>query len=98
PDRGSVERLERMADDVRAFEFVARLGQDPGAIERDIAVADHRGVGSIERRIEVCEIGMAVVPADELGRTDDAGEVFARDTELAGMWCAELQEERVVKV
>ena len=35
-------------------------------VERNIAVADHRGCMPLQRRIEVREIGMAVVPADEL--------------------------------
>ena len=76
PDRGPVERIQRMPDDVRPFEFVARLRQDPRAIERDIAVADNHGIRAVERRIEVGEIGMAVVPADEFGRADDARQIL----------------------
>src|SRR6185312_1793455 len=39
-DGGAVERVERMANDVGALELVPGLGQDPRAIERDIARAD----------------------------------------------------------
>ena len=83
-DRRMVERVERMADDVRPFELVAGLGQDPRAVERDIAVADHRRVGAAERRVEVGEIGMAVIPADELGRADDAGQDLRRECRACG--------------
>ena len=93
-----VERVERMADDVRAFELVPRLGQDPGAVERDIAVADHRRVRAVERRIEVGEIGMAVVPADELRRADDAGQILAGDAELAVVRRAGGEDHRVVEL
>ena len=86
-----------MADDVRAFEFVPRLGQDPRAVERDIAVADDRGVSAAERRIEIGEIRMAIVPADELGRADDAGQLLARDAELAVVRRAGGQDDRVVE-
>ena len=91
-----VERVERVADDVRAVELGAGLGQDARAIERDIAVADDRRVGAAERRIEVGEIGMAVVPADELGRADHAGQILARDAELAVVRRADRQDHRVI--
>ena len=86
-----------MADDVRPFELAARLRQNPSAVERDIAVADDRRMRSAEGRIEVGEFRMAVVPADELGRADDAWQVFAGDTELAIVRRADRQYHRVVK-
>ena len=98
PDRRPIERVERVADDVRTFELVPRLGQDARAIERDIAVADDRRVGAAERRIQVGEIGMAVVPADELGRADDAGQVLAGNPELAVVRSADGEDHRVVEV
>ncbi len=97
-DRRTVERVERMADDVRPFELVPRLRQDARAIERDIAVADHRRVRAAERRIEVGEIGMAVVPADELGRADHAGQILAGNAELAVVRRAGGEDHRVVEV
>ena len=98
PDRRRVERVERVADDVRSFELAARLRQDPRAIERDIAVADDRRVRAGERRIEVGEIGMAVVPADELGRADDAGQILAGNAELAVVRRADGEDDRVVEL
>ena len=97
PDRRRVERLERMADDVRAFELVARLRQDAGDVERDIAVADDRRVGPVERRVEVGEIGMAVVPADELGRADHSGQILAGNAELAVVRSADGEDHRVIE-
>src|SRR5207245_443681 len=82
-DGRMVERVERMADDVRAFELVPRFGQDARAIERDIAVADDRRMRAAERRVQIREFGMAVVPADEPGRADDTRQILAGDAELA---------------
>jgi hypothetical protein len=53
PDGRFIERFQRMANDVRAFEFVAGLRQDARAVERDIAVADDDRVDAAERRVEV---------------------------------------------
>src|SRR6185369_5766474 len=71
PNDGFVERVEGVADDVRAFELMPRFREDAGAVERDVAVADDHGLLAVEWRIEVGEFGMAIVPADELGRADD---------------------------
>ena len=98
PDRRCVERVERVADDVRSFELVPRLRQDSRAVERDIAVADDRGVGAVQRRVEVREIGMAVVPADELRRADHARQVLAGNAELAIMRRADRKDHRIVKL
>ncbi len=87
-----------MADDVRAFEFGPRLGQDARAIERDIAVADNGGVGPGEKWVEIGEFGMAVVPADELGRADDPGQVLARNAELAVVRRSGGEDHRVIEL
>src|SRR4051794_17902443 len=91
-DGRAVERVERMADDVRAFELSASLGEDARAIERDIAVADHRRVGAVERGIELGEFGVTVVPADEFGRADHPGQLLAGDSELAVVRGADRQD------
>src|SRR3546814_13593575 len=51
--------------------------------ERDMAVADHRDAGRTQRRAQRGEIGMAVVPADEGGAADHAGQAGAGDVERA---------------
>ena len=74
------------------------LGQDPGDIERDIAVADHCRVGAAERRIEVGEIGVAVIPADERGRADHARQILAGDSELAVVRRADRQDHGIIEL
>ena len=46
----------------------AGLGEDARDVERDVARADHHRAGPVQRRGEVGEIGMAVIPADERRR------------------------------
>ena len=92
-----IERAERMLHDVRPFELVPSLGQDPRAIERDIAVADNRGVRAIQRRVQIGEIGMSVIPADELSRADHARQVLAGDAELAIVRGASCEDHRVIE-
>src|SRR5688572_1492316 len=86
-----------MADDVRTFELGARFGEDAGAVEGDIAVADDGGVGAAERRGEASEIRVAVVPAHERPRADYARQVLARDSELAVVRRAGGEDDRVVE-
>ena len=52
---------------------------------------------AIQRRIEVGELGMAVVPADELGRADHAGQILAGNAELAVVRRADGQDHGVVE-
>src|SRR6185369_2226797 len=75
PDRRMVERIERMADDVGPFELMLCLRQDPRAIQRHVSVPDNCGMSAVEERVEVGEVRMPVVPADELGGADDAMQV-----------------------
>src|SRR5438105_111841 len=50
-----------------------------------------------ERRVEVGELRMAVVPADELGRADHTWKILAGDAELAVMRSADGEDRRVVE-
>ena len=96
-DRRIAEQREGVGDDVRADELGRRLGQDAGDVERDIAVADHRRRRNVERRIEVGEFGMAVIPADERGRADHAGQVAARNLERPIGGRAGGEDHRIVE-
>ena len=91
------ERREGMADDVGAGELGRRLGEDAGDVERDIAVADHRRRRDVQRRRELGEIGMAVIPADEGGRADHAGQIVARNAERPVVRRAGREDHRVVE-
>src|SRR5215203_5777161 len=93
-----VEGFERVPHDIRAFELMLGLGQDACAVERDIAVADDRSVRAVERRVEVGEVRMAIVPADELRRADHAGQLFARNAELAIMRRADRKDHGIIEV
>src|SRR3546814_4588224 len=77
PHPAGRERGARVGDDVAAREFGRRLGEDARDVERDIAIADHRDAGRIKRRVQRGEIGVAVIPADEGGAADHAGQVGA---------------------
>ena len=96
-DRRVLQRLERPPDDVGAGELGPRLGEDAGDVERDIAVADHRRRADAERRIEIREIGMAVIPADEGGGADDPGQVAAGNIERPVVRGAGGQDDGVVE-
>ena len=57
--------------------------EHPGDVGGDVAVADHDDALAAEVELAVGEVGMAVVPGDELGRGVRAGQVLAGDAELA---------------
>ena len=68
-----------------------------GHVEGDVAVADDDGAGGGEEiDLEVGVVGVAVVPADELGRGVRAGQVFAGDAEGAVGGRAGGVDDRVV--
>ena len=66
-----------------ALELGAGEGQHPGDVGGDVAVADHDHALGGEVEVVVGEIGVGVVPVDELGRRVRAGQVLARDPEPA---------------
>ncbi len=81
-DVAVLEHVEGMVGDVRAGELGVREQEHPGHVERDVAVADHDGaLGGVQVELEVAVVGVAVVPADELGRGVRAGEIFTGDPE-----------------
>ena len=66
-------------------------------VERDVAVADHdRALGREQVELEVGVVGVAVVPADELGRGMRAGQIFAGDPERPVRRRAGRVDDRVV--
>ena len=85
-----------MADNVRSFELMMVLGQDPGAIECDIAVANDGRMATVQWRLKVREVRMSIIPADEFGRPNDAGQLFARNSELAIIRSADREDYCVV--
>jgi len=58
--------------------------QHAGDVKRNVAVADHhRALCRQQVDLEVGVVGVAVVPADELGRRMGPGQLFAGDAERA---------------
>ncbi len=53
---------------------------------------------AVERRIEIGEIGMAIIPADELSRADNTGQILAGNAELAVVRCAGRQDDGIVEI
>ena len=64
-------------------ELRAGKGEHPGDVGGDVAVADHDNALGREVELLVGEVGVGVVPGDELGRRVRAGEVLAGDPEAA---------------
>ncbi len=94
--RALAQRGERVVGDVGARQLVGVAGEEPRDIGRDVAVADDdRGlVRQIGR--EVAEVRVAVVPADERGRGQAAGQVLTRGCRGAVRLRAHGVDHRVV--
>ena len=74
--------LERVVGDVGAAQLVVARAPASGDVDRDVAVADdHGALGREQVELQVGVVGMAVVPADELGGRVPAGQLFAGDAE-----------------
>ena len=85
-----------MVGGVGARELVVRERQHPRHVERDVAVADHDRPLAAEVEVEVAVVGVAVVPADELGRRPAAGQLLAGDAERSVGRRAGRVDDRVV--
>ena len=74
------EHLEGVVGGVGRGELLGGQHEHPGHVERHVAVADdHRPLGREQVDLEVGEVRVAVVPADELGGRVRAGQLFAGD-------------------
>jgi hypothetical protein len=94
-DAGGLDRGCRMGTEIACCQFRWRLGQQAGDVDGHITLADD-GDTVAELRVQVGEIGMAVIPADESHRTIDAGKVCARDPERAILVRADRQHHGIV--
>ena len=96
-DAARGQDVERMVRGVGRRELRRREHEHPRDVDRDVAVADHDGaLGRAEVDLEVGVVGMAVVPADELGRRVGARQVFAGDSERPVQGRAGRVDDRVV--
>ncbi len=95
-DRRGVDHLGRVVGEVGMRHFGGRLGQDAGHVDRHVAGADHRDRVDLEVGVQLAEVGVAVVPADERVGAEHVLLVLAGDAELVVVGCAVGQHDRVV--
>ena len=86
-----------MVGGVRRRELLGAEHEHARDVDGDVAVADHHGaLGRDEVDLQAGVVGVAVVPADELGRGVRAGQVFAGDAQRAVHRRAGRVDDRVV--
>ena len=97
PNPRADERLDRRVGRIGRLELLAREREHARDVEGDVAVPDHDGplVREVER--EALEVGVAVVPGDELGGGEGAGQILARNPEPAIRLRADRVDDGVVQ-
>ena len=93
---GGDDRLDRGVGRVGRRELLGRQREHPRDVDRDVPVPDHDRALAREVELEVLEVGVAVVPGDELGRRPRAGQVLAGDPEPPVGLRADGVDDRVV--
>src|SRR5262249_55945972 len=97
PDTGADDRLDRGIGRVGRGQLLTRESEHARDVESDVAVPDHDRTLAREIELEVLEVGVAVVPGDELGRGPRARKVLARDPEPTIGLGAHGVDDRVVQ-
>ena len=95
-DAAGAQRLERVVGDVGGGELVGGLDQQARHVGGDVAVADHDRARAREVGDEVAVVGVAVVPADQLGGRQAPGQVLAGDPQRLVGARADRVDDRVV--
>ena len=93
---GMLQHIERVADNVRAVKFGTRFGQYARDIQRDVAVTDNDDMPSIQWRLKVRIIRVAIIPADKGGAAKNAGQICASDVQRAIIRRAGGENDRVI--
>ena len=96
-DPGRADRLDRLGRRVRRRELLRGEREHPGAVDRDVPVPDHDRPLVREVELAVLEVGVAVVPGDELGGRPRARQVLAGDAEPPVGLRADRVDDRVVE-
>lgn len=79
-----------MLGDVRPFEMPWIHQEYAGDVQGDVAGADDHGAAAGEVEFVGRVVGMAVVPADEVGGGVAARQLFSANSEVAARWCADI--------
>ncbi len=82
-DPGVGELLDRVVRGIGCMQLAVGEGEHPGDVGGDVAVADHDDALRSQVELVVGEVGVGVVPGDELGGRVRAGQVLAGDPEPA---------------
>ena len=80
-DARADDRVDRRVRRVGRSELILRQREHPRDVESDVPVPDDHGAFVREVELELLEVGVAVVPGDQLGGRPRAGEVLSRDTQ-----------------
>ena len=91
-----VQRLQRVVGDVGVSQHVGVGDQDARDVQRDVAVADDDGAAAREIGRHLLEVGVRVVPADEVDGGDAAGQVLAGNAQRSVRLGADRVDHRVV--
>ena len=95
-DRRGVNGLGGVIGQIAGRHLGRGLDQHPGDVDGHVAVADDADGRGVQVGIEIAEIRVAVVPADEGGRAVDTGEIGAGDRQLPVERHTGGQDDRVV--
>ena len=86
-DLARPEGLQGVVGDVGGCELPRVPQQQASDVESDVAVADDHDPRGREVHLVPCVVGVAVVPADELGRREAASKMLAWYAELLACGC-----------
>ena len=94
-DRGVLQAAVDVVRDFGDQEVIGVLGEHPGDVEGDVAVADHGDFLGIQRPV-AGNVRVAVVPGDEVGAAVGALEFDARDVQVRVLDGAGGEDDGVV--
>ena len=95
-DAGLREHVDRVVGGVGLLELLACEGEHPGDVGSNVSVTDHDHAVRGEVEDAVGEVGVGVVPGDELGRRVASGQILSIDAKRAVGGRAVGADDRVI--